>query len=104
MRLHPDDRLARAALLRSRSTEETELELGEMAAALLTAGTGGMLCCLGVMAGIFLPVVSHYGYSTMFLIFAGCTAAYFLVTVFLLPETKGKTLEEIEQCFEERPA
>ena len=56
-----------------------------------------------VLAGIFLPVVSHYGYSTMFLIFGGFTAAYFLVTVFLLPETKGKTLEEIEQCFE-RPA
>lgn len=54
-----------------------------------------------VMAGIFLPVVSRYGYSTMFLIFAGFTAAYFLVTVFLLPETKDKTLEEIEQYFEQ---
>jgi hypothetical protein len=52
-----------------------------------------------IMAGIFLPVVSRYGYSTMFVIFAGFTAAYFLVTVFLLPETKGKTLEEIEQMF-----
>lgn len=56
-----------------------------------------------VMAGMFLPVVSRYGYSTMFLIFGAFTAAYFLVTVFLLPETKGKTLEEIEQCFD-RPA
>ncbi|HEV2326260.1 MAG TPA: MFS transporter [Terracidiphilus sp.] len=54
-----------------------------------------------VMAGIFLPVVSRHGYSSMFLIFAGFTAAYFLVTVFLLPETKGKTLEEIEQYFEQ---
>lgn len=52
-----------------------------------------------VMAGIFLPVVSRYGYSMMFLIFGGFTAAYFLITVFLLPETKGKTLEEVERLF-----
>jgi hypothetical protein len=36
----------------------------------------------------------------MFLIFGGFTAAYFLITVFLLPETKGRTLEEIEEMFE----
>ena len=52
-----------------------------------------------IMAGIFLPVVSRYGYSMMFLIFGGFTAAYFLITVFLLPETKGKTLEEVELLF-----
>lgn len=55
------------------------------------------------MAGIFLPVVSRHGYSTMFLLFGGFTAVYFLIAVFLLPETKGKTLEEIEQSFE-KPA
>lgn len=53
-----------------------------------------------VMAGMFLPVVSRYGYSTMFLIFGAFTAVYFLVTISLLPETKGKTLEEIEQFFD----
>ena len=52
------------------------------------------------MAGIFLPVVSRYGYSRMFLLFLGFTAVYFLITAFLLPETKGKTLEEIEQSFQ----
>jgi MFS family permease len=52
------------------------------------------------MAAIFLPVVSRHGYSAMFLIFGGFTAAYFLITVLLLPETKGRTLEEIEQIFE----
>jgi MFS transporter, SP family, solute carrier family 2 (myo-inositol transporter), member 13 len=51
------------------------------------------------MAAIFLPVVSRHGYSTMFFLFGGFTATYFLITVFLLPETKGKTLEEIEQSF-----
>jgi MFS family permease len=52
------------------------------------------------MAGIFLPVVSRHGYSTIFLLFGGFTAVYFLINLFLLPETRGKTLEEIEQLFE----
>lgn len=52
------------------------------------------------MAAIFLPVVSRYGYSSMFLLFGAFTLAYFLVTAFLLPETKGKSLEEIEELFE----
>jgi MFS family permease len=48
---------------------------------------------------IFLPVVSKYGYSAMFFLFAGFTVVYFLTAVFFLPETKGKTLEEIEERF-----
>ena len=52
------------------------------------------------LAGIFLPVVSKYGYSSMFFLFAGFTVIYFTVVTFFLPETKGKTLEEIEQYFE----
>jgi MFS family permease len=52
------------------------------------------------LAGIFLPFVSKYGYSSMFFMFAGFTVIYFLTTAFLLPETKGKTLEEIEAFFE----
>jgi len=52
------------------------------------------------LAAIFLPVVSNYGYSTMFLVFAGFTVIYFVTAVFFLPETKGKTLEEIEEHFE----
>jgi MFS family permease len=53
-------------------------------------------------AGIFLPFVSKHGYSAIFFVFAGFTVVYFLVAVFLLPETKGKTLEEIEAHFEAR--
>jgi len=53
------------------------------------------------LAVLFLPVVSKYGYSTMFFVFAGFTVIYFLTAAFLLPETKGKTLEEIELYFEE---
>ncbi len=52
-----------------------------------------------VIAAVFLPTVGQYGYSTMFFIWAGCTVVYFLTAFFLLPETKGKTLEEIEAQF-----
>ena len=54
------------------------------------------------LAAIFLPFVSKHGYSSMFFLFAGFTVVYFLVTAFFLPETKGKTLEEIEAHFEGR--
>ena len=52
------------------------------------------------IAIVFLPSVSKYGYSTMFFVFAGCTVVYFVTAAFFLPETKGKTLEEIEEHFE----
>ncbi|MGA8593611.1 MAG: MFS transporter [Bryobacteraceae bacterium] len=52
------------------------------------------------LAAIFLPVVSDYGYSTMFFVFAGFTVIYFITASVFLPETKGKTLEEIEEYFE----
>jgi MFS family permease len=52
------------------------------------------------LAGIFLPFVSKHGYSSMFFLFAGFTVIYFIVAAFFLPETKGKTLEEIEAHFE----
>jgi hypothetical protein len=56
------------------------------------------------LAGIFLPFVSKHGYSSMFFLFASFTVVYFLAAAFLLPETKGKTLEEIEAHFEGRAA
>lgn len=52
------------------------------------------------IAAIFLPTVGKYGYSTMFFGFAACTVIYFVTAVWFLPETKGKTLEEIEAIFE----
>jgi MFS transporter, SP family, solute carrier family 2 (myo-inositol transporter), member 13 len=53
-----------------------------------------------IIAGVFLPTVGKYGYATMFFLFAGCTVVYFITAAFFLPETKGKTLEEIEAHFE----
>ncbi len=52
------------------------------------------------LAAIFLPMVGKYGYSRMFFVFAGFTVVYLLTAALFLPETKGKTLEEIEKYFE----
>jgi MFS transporter, SP family, solute carrier family 2 (myo-inositol transporter), member 13 len=52
------------------------------------------------IAATFLPTVGKYGYSTMFFSFAACTVIYFITAAVFLPETKGKTLEEIEAHFE----
>ena len=51
------------------------------------------------IAAVFLPTVGNYGYSAMFFFWSACTVIYFLTAAFLLPETKGKTLEEIEAHF-----
>jgi len=51
------------------------------------------------IAAIFLPSVGKYGYATMFFVFAGSTVIYFVTATLFLPETKGKTLEEIEEYF-----
>jgi hypothetical protein len=53
-----------------------------------------------IIAAVFLPTVGAHGYATAFFAFAGCTVVYFVTATFFLPETKGKTLEEIEEHFE----
>jgi len=67
----------------------------------------GMAVCLFVnqlvafaIADAFLQWVEKSGYATVLFWLAGFAFAYFLVAAFLLPETKGKTLEEIEAYFE----
>jgi len=51
------------------------------------------------IAAVFLPVVGRYGYAPMFLFWSACTVIYFLTATFFIPETKGRTLEEIEMYF-----
>lgn len=51
------------------------------------------------IAGTFLPWVGSSGYSTVFFWLAGFTVVYFITAAFFMPETKGRTLEEIEQYF-----
>ena len=52
------------------------------------------------IAAAFLPAVGSHGYYSMFFFWAACTVVYFITAAFFLPETKGKTLEEIELGFQ----
>jgi SP family myo-inositol transporter-like MFS transporter 13 len=56
-----------------------------------------------IIAGAFLPIVGNYGFYAMFLFWAACTVVYFITAAFFLPETRGRTLEEIEAHFAARP-
>lgn len=67
----------------------------------------GLLINQGVstaIAAVFLPFVGNYGYAAIFIFWAVCTVGYFLIAAFLLPETKGRTLEEIEAAFDKKSA
>jgi phage shock protein PspC (stress-responsive transcriptional regulator) len=55
-----------------------------------------------IIAATFLPVVGSLGYSFIFFFCAGCTVIYWITAVFFLPETKGRTLEEIEAFFDKK--
>ncbi len=52
-------------------------------------------------AAVFLPVVGNHGYSLMFVAWGVCTLFYFAIALLYLPETKGKSLEEIEALFKQ---
>ncbi len=52
-----------------------------------------------IFASIFLDLINIVGYSGTFWLCSALTLLYFLVAAFLLPETKDKTLEEIEEQF-----
>ena len=53
------------------------------------------------LASSFRPWVEAWGWSSMFFFFAANGVLYFIVACFI-PETKGKTLEELEHLFEKR--
>lgn len=67
--------------------------VGMGVALLINQGVGATI------AAAFLPIVGNYGFYAMFLFWAGCTVVYFITAAYFLPETKGKTLEEIEGFF-----
>ena len=51
------------------------------------------------LASWFRPWVAAWGWSSMFFFFAVNGVLYF-ITVLFIPETKGKSLEELERLFE----
>ena len=53
------------------------------------------------LASWFRPWVAAWGWSSMFFFFAVNGVLYF-VTVLFIPETKGKSLDELEHLFEEK--
>ena len=53
------------------------------------------------LASSFLPWVNAWGWASMFFFFAANGILYFIVSLFI-PETKGKTLEELEHLFESK--
>ena len=61
-----------------------------------------MIINQGVSAGIatiFPAWKDAWGFPAVFYCLAGFTVVYFVTAAFFLPETKGRTLEEIEQYF-----
>ncbi len=61
-----------------------------------------LVCNQGIataIAAAFLPVVTSHGYGGMLAAWGAATVFYFLVAAFILPETKGRSLEEIEGLF-----
>ncbi len=53
------------------------------------------------LASSFLPWVNAWGWASMFFFFAANGVLYFIVSLFI-PETKGKTLEELEHLFDKK--
>ncbi len=49
------------------------------------------------LAAVFMLVVGAIGYAGMFFVLAFFVLLYLLIAIFPLPETKGRSLEEIEQ-------
>jgi hypothetical protein len=96
-----------AALEKSAVTDQVDLPIGRIRynlEATFKDGATGQTLKSGqlsfIVASVLLPAVGRHGYGTMFFAFAGCTVVYFVTATFILPEAKGKTLEEIEEHFE----
>lgn len=53
------------------------------------------------LASAFLPLANAMGFGLLFLCFALFGVAYF-ITILFIPETKGKTLDEIENLWEKK--
>ena len=77
---------------------------------LAVRGTGmGLALCLNalgstLLSSLFIPLSDHIGYAGIFILCAIFALIYWYIAVFKIPETKNKTLEEIEYYFKNRHA
>lgn len=55
-----------------------------------------------ILAAAFLHLTKFIGYSGVFWMCGSATLIYLLIAAFLIPETKNKSLEEIEQYFKQK--
>jgi MFS family permease len=77
------------------------LALSELMPARIRSNGMGLALLLNQLVGTaiaaaFLPAVAARGYAAPFLAWAGCAAVYFVIVLRFLPETRGRTLEQIE--------
>jgi hypothetical protein len=56
------------------------------------------------IADRMLALVEKFGYAPVLIGFAASTVIYFVAAAFFMPETKGRTLEEIESFFSKKSA
>jgi len=56
------------------------------------------------ISDVFLQLVEKWGYAPVLFLLAGFAGVYFLVAALFLPETKGKSLAEIEEYFASKRA
>jgi SP family arabinose:H+ symporter-like MFS transporter len=63
-------------------------------------GSGSHWVMNAIVSGLFPWVVAHYSRSMPFYFFAAMCALQFFVVLFVYPETKGATLEQLQQRLE----
>lgn len=69
-----------------------------------TISTSFNLCCTFIVVRTFPDMAETMGVATVYGIYAACCFVSIVFVGFFLPETKGRTLEEIGQLFGGRPA
>ncbi len=57
-----------------------------------------------LISDVFLQLVEDWGYGPVLFMLAGFAVLYFITAAFFLPETKGRTLEEIERMWDSKRA
>ena len=65
-------------------------------------GVLALWAAIFIVAQTFPWLKENIGLAATYFIYAGCSFVSFLFAVFILPETKGRTLEEIEASWQQR--